>query len=77
MHVTRELSIPSIGFGAGPGCDAQVWVWQDMAGLRTGEHSPKFVKEFANLAEILDGAASRFADEVRAGTYPSAEHEYH
>jgi 3-methyl-2-oxobutanoate hydroxymethyltransferase len=76
-EVTRALNIPTVGIGAGPACDAQVLVWQDMAGLR-GEGKPaKFVKEYANLAEILGDAAARFGDEVRTGAYPSAEHEYH
>jgi 3-methyl-2-oxobutanoate hydroxymethyltransferase len=76
-QVSAELQIPTVGIGAGPGCDAQVLVWQDMAGLRTGGKSPKFVKEYANVADILNGAATRFADEVRSGAYPAAEHEYH
>jgi 3-methyl-2-oxobutanoate hydroxymethyltransferase len=76
-EVTRALNIPTVGIGAGPACYAQVLVWQDMAGLR-GEAKPaKFVKEYANLAEILGDAAARFGDEVRTGAYPSAEHEYH
>jgi 3-methyl-2-oxobutanoate hydroxymethyltransferase len=76
-EVTRALNIPTVGIGAGPACDAQVLVWQDMAGLR-GEGKPaKFVKEYANVAEILGDAAARFGDEVRSGAYPSAEHEYH
>jgi 3-methyl-2-oxobutanoate hydroxymethyltransferase len=75
--VTRALHIPTIGIGAGPACDAQVLVWQDMAGLR-GEGKPaKFVKEYANVAGVLRDAATRFGDEVRDGVYPSAEHEYH
>jgi len=65
------LHIPTIGIGAGPDCDAQVLVWQDMAGLRTGEHKPKFVKEFADLAGILRGAAEQYGDEVRSGAYPA------
>lgn len=76
-QVTRALHVPTIGIGAGPSCDAQVLVWQDMAGLRSGGKPPKFVKEFADLATILHGAATRFSDEVRTGTYPAAEHEYH
>ena len=75
-QVTRTLHIPTIGIGAGPSCDAQVLVWQDMAGLR-GEGKPaKFVKVFADVASVLGGAASAFADEVRGGTYPAPEHEY-
>jgi 3-methyl-2-oxobutanoate hydroxymethyltransferase len=76
-EVTKELTIPTIGIGAGPHCDAQVLVWQDMAGLRTGERVPKFVKEYAKVGSILADAATRFADEVRVGAYPSAQYEYH
>jgi 3-methyl-2-oxobutanoate hydroxymethyltransferase len=75
--VTQAVHIPTIGIGAGPFCDAQVLVWQDMAGLRTGAKSAKFVKEFANVGAVLHDAATRFADEVRDGSYPAAEHEYH
>jgi 3-methyl-2-oxobutanoate hydroxymethyltransferase len=75
-HVTRELDIPTIGIGAGPSCDAQVLVWQDMAGLGARK-PPKFVKEYAQIGSVLTEAATRFADEVRTGAYPSAEHEYH
>jgi 3-methyl-2-oxobutanoate hydroxymethyltransferase len=76
-EVTSQLHIPTIGIGAGPDCDAQVLVWQDMAGLRTGGHKPKFVKEYADLAGTLCAAAEKFGAEVRAGSYPTAEHEYH
>jgi 3-methyl-2-oxobutanoate hydroxymethyltransferase len=76
-QVTQALTIPTIGIGAGPTCDAQVLVWQDMAGLRGGGKPAKFVKEFANVGAVLLDAATRFGDEVRAGTYPAAEHEYH
>jgi 3-methyl-2-oxobutanoate hydroxymethyltransferase len=75
-QVTEVLHIPTIGIGAGPSCDAQVLVWQDMAGLRTGKPA-KFVKEYAHVGDVLRGAASRFADEVRNGSYPDPEHEYH
>ncbi len=75
-QITKALHIPTIGIGAGPSCDAQVLVWQDMAGLR-GERKPaKFVKEFAAVGAVLHDAATRYADEVRTGTYPAAEHEY-
>jgi 3-methyl-2-oxobutanoate hydroxymethyltransferase len=76
-QITRLLDVPTIGIGAGPHCDAQVLVWQDMAGLRAGGKSPKFVKEYADVAGVLTDAASRFADEVRGGSYPGPEHEYH
>jgi 3-methyl-2-oxobutanoate hydroxymethyltransferase len=75
--VTQALHIPTIGIGAGPSCDAQVLVWQDMAGLRTGSKPAKFVKEFANVGAVLQDAATRFADAVRGGSYPAPQHEYH
>jgi 3-methyl-2-oxobutanoate hydroxymethyltransferase len=76
-EVTRQLHIPTIGIGAGSATDAQVLVWQDMAGFRVGGHSPKFVKEFADVAGVLRGAAVQYADEVRSGAYPAEEHTYH
>ena len=75
--VTHELHIPTIGIGAGVECDAQVLVWQDLAGLR-GEGKPaKFVKQYADLTTVLTDAVRRFASEVQAGIYPGAEHSYH
>jgi 3-methyl-2-oxobutanoate hydroxymethyltransferase len=74
-QVTRALHIPTIGIGAGPATDAQVLVWQDMAGLRSGKPA-KFVKEFAQVGTVLHEAATRFADEVRGGVYPGEEHSY-
>ncbi|MDT4917700.1 MAG: 3-methyl-2-oxobutanoate hydroxymethyltransferase [Pseudonocardiales bacterium] len=74
--VTEALHVPTIGIGAGPACDAQVLVWQDMAGLRSGKPA-KFVKEYAQVGDVLRDAAARFSDEVRGGAYPGPEHEYH
>jgi 3-methyl-2-oxobutanoate hydroxymethyltransferase len=74
-RVTAELTIPTIGIGAGPECDAQVLVWQDMAGLRDGP-LPRFVKKYADLRGVLEGAVAAFAQEVRTGTYPGPEHSY-
>ena len=74
-QVTKELKIPTIGIGAGAECDAQVLVWQDMAGLNNGP-KPKFVKRYADLRSVLADAARAFADEVAAGTYPGPEHSY-
>jgi len=74
-RVTGELVIPTIGIGAGPDTDAQVLVWSDMAGMNRGR-KPKFVKQYADLGEILLGAARAYADEVRAGAYPDEEHSY-
>ena len=73
-RVTGAVSIPTIGIGAGPGCDAQVLVWQDMAGL--SPRTPKFVKRYADLAGVLGQAARSFADEVVGGQFPSEEHSY-
>ncbi|WP_428964330.1 3-methyl-2-oxobutanoate hydroxymethyltransferase [Micromonospora fluostatini] len=74
-RVTAELEIPTVGIGAGPDTDAQVLVWQDMAGLRTGK-APRFVKRYADLAGTLSQAARTFADEVRGGGFPAAEHTF-
>jgi len=73
--VTKELRIPTIGIGAGPGTDAQVLVWTDMAGL-TPPPGPKFLKRYADLRGILTEAATAYATEVRDGSYPAAEHSY-
>ncbi|MER7892540.1 3-methyl-2-oxobutanoate hydroxymethyltransferase [Micromonospora sp. NPDC094482] len=74
-RITHELHIPTVGIGAGPDTDAQVLVWQDMAGLRTGK-APRFVKRYADLAGTLTDATRRFADEVRGGDFPTAEHTF-
>jgi 3-methyl-2-oxobutanoate hydroxymethyltransferase len=73
-RVTGALSIPTVGIGAGPGCDAQVLVWQDMAGL--SPRTPKFVKRYADVAGVLGQAARSFADEVVGGQFPSEEYSY-
>lgn len=73
--VTHELRIPTVGIGAGPECDAQVLVWQDMAGLRRGK-SPRFVKRYANIAGELSSAAAQYAAEVRSGEFPAPEHSF-
>jgi 3-methyl-2-oxobutanoate hydroxymethyltransferase len=75
-RVTHELEIPTIGIGAGPDCDAQVLVWQDMAGMRRGK-SPRFVKRYADLAGVLLGAAQQFAADVRGREFPAPEHAFH
>lgn len=74
--VTRSLEIPTIGIGAGGATDAQVLVWQDMAGLTPGK-PPKFVKQYADIRTVLSNAVTEWADEVSNGTYPGPEHEYH
>jgi 3-methyl-2-oxobutanoate hydroxymethyltransferase len=75
VRVTRSLSIPTIGIGAGSGCDAQVLVWQDMAGITP--QTAKFVKKYADVAGVLTDAVQTYAAEVTAGTFPAAEHSYH
>ena len=73
-RVTEALTIPTIGIGAGPGCDAQVLVWQDMAGL--SPRTAKFVKKYADLATVLSEAATAFADDVTSGAFPDEAHSY-
>jgi 3-methyl-2-oxobutanoate hydroxymethyltransferase len=75
-EITKRLAIPTIGIGAGPECDAQVLVWQDMAGLRTGR-VPRFVKRYADLHGELRRAAETYAAEVADGTFPGEEHTFH
>ncbi|GAA2522508.1 MULTISPECIES: 3-methyl-2-oxobutanoate hydroxymethyltransferase [Streptomyces] len=75
-EVTRTLHIPTVGIGAGPQTDAQVLVWTDMLGL-TGGRVPKFVKQYANLREVMSGAAKAFAEDVVGGTFPQEEHSVH
>lgn len=74
-QVTAELVIPTVGIGAGPDTDAQVLVWSDMAGMNRGR-KPRFVKQYADLGNILLGAAKQFGEDVRGGAYPDAEHSY-
>jgi 3-methyl-2-oxobutanoate hydroxymethyltransferase len=74
-HVTEVLRIPTIGIGAGPHCDAQVLVWQDMAGLRGGKMA-KFVKQYADLRGTLLDAAKAYAADVGSGTFPSADQSF-
>ena len=73
-RVTATLSIPTIGIGAGPACDAQVLVWQDMAGL--SPRTARFVKRYADVAGVLRDAAQSFAAEVVAGSFPTEEYAY-
>ncbi|WP_280509724.1 3-methyl-2-oxobutanoate hydroxymethyltransferase [Nocardia farcinica] len=74
-QVTRKLTIPTIGIGAGPDCDAQVLVWQDMAGYTSGK-TAKFVKRFGDIGDQLRAAAAAYAAEVREGTFPGPEHSF-
>ncbi len=74
-RITGELTVPTIGIGAGPDCDSQVLVWQDMAGLRGGR-IPRFVKQFADLRSALRDAATAYAEEVRDGTFPNSDQSF-
>jgi 3-methyl-2-oxobutanoate hydroxymethyltransferase len=74
-HVTEALRIPTIGIGAGAGCDGQVLVWHDVLGLTEGP-TPRFVKRYADLAGEIRRALHAFAADVRSGTYPADEHVY-
>ena len=73
--ITESLPVPTIGIGAGPGCDAQVLVWQDMAGLNSGRRA-RFVKAYADLASVLGDAARDYAREVGEGTFPGPAHSF-
>ncbi|MCF7548101.1 3-methyl-2-oxobutanoate hydroxymethyltransferase [Pseudonocardia sp. WMMC193] len=75
-RVTAELTIPTVGIGAGPDCDAQVLVWSDMAGMNRGR-IPRFVKQYARVGDALLEAAKAYAADVKGGTYPDEAHTYH
>jgi 3-methyl-2-oxobutanoate hydroxymethyltransferase len=74
-RVTASLAIPTIGIGAGPHTDAQVLVWQDMAGL-TPPPVARFVKQYADLRAVLRDAAAAYASDVVSGAFPREEHSY-
>lgn len=71
--ISQKLTIPTIGIGAGAGCDGQVLVYQDMISL-FGDFKPKFVKQFANVGGVMREAFEAYDAEVKAGTFPSEEH---
>ncbi|MBP5578602.1 MAG: 3-methyl-2-oxobutanoate hydroxymethyltransferase [Ruminococcus sp.] len=73
--ITQKLVIPTIGIGAGSGCDGQVLVYQDMLGLTTG-HTPKFVKRFADAGALMRKGISEYISETKSGAFPSEEHTY-
>jgi 3-methyl-2-oxobutanoate hydroxymethyltransferase len=73
--ISQQISIPTVGIGAGGGCDGQVLVFHDLLGLFTGL-TPKFVKRYAALGEAARAAVAQFAAEVRQGDFPAPEHEY-
>ncbi len=71
--ITRKVSVPTIGIGAGVGCDGQVQVINDMLGSFS-DFVPKHAKQYANLAEIMHNAISQYADEVKSGNFPTDQH---
>ena len=75
-EVTSALRIPTIGIGAGIGCDGQVLVCNDLLGMDMG-FSPKFLKRYAELQNPITQAVTTYVDEVRAGTFPTDEHSFH
>ncbi|EBR1431339.1 TPA: 3-methyl-2-oxobutanoate hydroxymethyltransferase [Klebsiella pneumoniae] len=74
-EITRSVSIPTVGIGAGNQCDAQVLVWQDMVGLRSGK-LPRFVKQYADMRTLLLNAAKEYASEVETNIFPGPEHTF-
>ncbi|MDE1568223.1 3-methyl-2-oxobutanoate hydroxymethyltransferase [Aquabacter sediminis] len=73
-RITQEVAPPTIGIGGSPACDGQILVLEDMLGL--GQRVPKFVKKYADLGPAIEEAVGRYADEVRARTFPGPEHTY-
>jgi 3-methyl-2-oxobutanoate hydroxymethyltransferase len=73
-RITAQVAIPTIGIGASPACDGQILVMEDMLGLSS--RVPRFVKEFGRVGAVIDGAIASYAEEVRARTFPGAEHTY-
>jgi 3-methyl-2-oxobutanoate hydroxymethyltransferase len=75
MEITREIAIPTLGIGAGAGCDGQVLVFHDVVGL-TRDLRPKFVRRYADLASVIEGAARAFTQDVKSGAFPSKEESF-
>ncbi len=73
--ITKKLDIPTIGIGAGNGCDGQVLVYQDMLGMFS-DFTPKFVKRYADLGKTMSDAFRQYDAEVKSGVFPSQEHTY-
>ena len=74
-EITGHLTVPTIGIGAGGGTDGQVLVWHDLLGLYDGQ-SPRFVKQYADLATVIRDAVSAYADDVREHRFPEEVHTY-
>jgi 3-methyl-2-oxobutanoate hydroxymethyltransferase len=74
-RVSEALDVPTIGIGAGAGCDGQVLVWHDLLGMYAGR-APRFVKRYAEIAESIRDAVETYATEVRSGAFPAEQHTY-
>lgn len=74
--VTRSLAIPTIGIGAGPGCDGQILVLHDLLGINSGHRRPRFVKDFLADGGSIEGAIREYVEAVKSGAFPTAEHSY-
>jgi 3-methyl-2-oxobutanoate hydroxymethyltransferase len=75
-RITAELKIPTIGIGAGPECDGQILVINDLVGLSFG-HQPKFVRQYADVGEMMSRAVVQYCRDVQEGRFPSDEESYH
>jgi 3-methyl-2-oxobutanoate hydroxymethyltransferase len=75
--ITEEISIPTIGIGAGAHCDGQVLVFHDLLGLFFADHQPKFVRQYVNLAEIAIEAIQHYCADVQSGAFPADKETYH
>ncbi len=75
-ELTAELDVPTIGIGAGPGCDGQILVWHDLLGL--GQNAPaKFVRQYLRAGELIGAALEHYVADVRAGVFPADAESYH
>ena len=75
-EITKSIGIPTIGIGAGPGCDGQVLVLHDLLGINSGHRRPRFVKDFLADGGSIDGAIKAYVQAVKNGEFPTAEHSY-
>ena len=75
-QITQDLRIPTIGIGAGPDCDGQILVLNDLLGI-TFHAVPKFAREYANLGELISSAVREYCSDVRRGSFPSENESYH
>jgi len=75
-QITTDIGIPTIGIGAGPSCDGQILVLHDMLGIASGHRRPRFVKNFLEGRDSIEGAVRAYAEAVRDGSFPAPEHGY-